>query len=388
MSSSQPAVVVDLGTAWTKAGWSDDEAPRAVFPSSVGRPRHKGVMVGVGGPPVKVDFGNGFSKIGTMMPDGSVYLGEEALTKRGIVVQKNVMEKSTVVSWDDCEKLLHHCFYEELKIDPEEHPALFSWKEHEGKSFRADKEKLIQILLETFNFPSVCIAPNASMALNVSGFTSGIVLDMGEGINTATAVFEGKAISCSVKQVSENSGKVLSSLVLDEHKEELVMKDKELTARDIKEKKLYVCSNFEEESASLRSKTSTTVAQYELPDGSVLSLGKEIIEIPERLFYGAHSLSKLVHSSGNAVSSTHAASLSNVVVIGGGSSLTGFFPRFSTELLSHVDNSNKFSASTKLLHGPQCKYTSWIGASIFSSTTAFSPISRDVFIMSTDQVML
>jgi len=29
-----------------KAGFAGDDAPRAVFPSVVGRPRHKGVMVG------------------------------------------------------------------------------------------------------------------------------------------------------------------------------------------------------------------------------------------------------------------------------------------------------------------------------------------------------
>jgi actin-related protein len=31
-----------------KAGFAGDDAPRAVFPSIVGRPRHQGVMVGMG----------------------------------------------------------------------------------------------------------------------------------------------------------------------------------------------------------------------------------------------------------------------------------------------------------------------------------------------------
>jgi actin-related protein len=32
----------------TQAGFAGDDAPRAAFPSIVGRPRHTGVMVGMG----------------------------------------------------------------------------------------------------------------------------------------------------------------------------------------------------------------------------------------------------------------------------------------------------------------------------------------------------
>ena len=38
------ALVVDNGSGMVKAGFAGDDAPRAVFPSIVGRPRHQGVM--------------------------------------------------------------------------------------------------------------------------------------------------------------------------------------------------------------------------------------------------------------------------------------------------------------------------------------------------------
>ncbi|CAL9046353.1 unnamed protein product [Musa banksii] len=41
-------LVCDNGTGMVKAGFAGDDAPRAVFPSIVGRPRHTGVMVGMG----------------------------------------------------------------------------------------------------------------------------------------------------------------------------------------------------------------------------------------------------------------------------------------------------------------------------------------------------
>lgn len=47
------ALVIDNGSGMCKAGFAGDDAPRAVFPSIVGRPRHQGVMVGMG---QKVNF--------------------------------------------------------------------------------------------------------------------------------------------------------------------------------------------------------------------------------------------------------------------------------------------------------------------------------------------
>lgn len=38
----------DNGSGMVKAGFAGDDAPRSVFPSIVGRPRHTGVMVGMG----------------------------------------------------------------------------------------------------------------------------------------------------------------------------------------------------------------------------------------------------------------------------------------------------------------------------------------------------
>ena len=42
------AIVLDVGSMLSRAGFAGDDAPRAVLPTIVGRPRHQGVMVGMG----------------------------------------------------------------------------------------------------------------------------------------------------------------------------------------------------------------------------------------------------------------------------------------------------------------------------------------------------
>ena len=75
------ALVVDNGSGMCKAGFAGDEAPRAVFPSIVGRPHHQGVS------------------------QQDLYIGDEAQSKRGILTLKYPIEHGIVTNWDDMEKV-------------------------------------------------------------------------------------------------------------------------------------------------------------------------------------------------------------------------------------------------------------------------------------------
>ncbi|KAH0792005.1 Actin/actin-like protein [Histomonas meleagridis] len=327
-------LVIDNGSGMCKAGFAGDEAPRSVFPSIVGRPKYVQTIAG------------GQNK--------DTYVGDEACAKAGILILKYPIEHGIVTNWDDMEKIWHHTFYNELRVDPAEHPVLLT---EAPMNPNANREKMIQLQFETFNVPAFYVGIQAVLSLYSSGRTTGIVFDAGDGPTS--------------KKILTERGYTFTTSA-----------EKEIV-RDIKEKHAYVALDFDEE-MNKAATTSECDISYTLPDGNVITIANERFRCPELLFkphfngFEFEGIDQTLFNSIMACDIDVRKDLyANIVLSGGTTMFEGLPERMEKEMVRLAPPTMKI----KVVAPPERKYAVWIGGSILASLATFPQmvITRDEY---------
>lgn len=172
------SAVLDVGTGLTKAGFSGEEAPRAVFRSCVGEPRPSGAWPSYFGHPT------------------DAAAGDEAHTDRGLLSLEWPVRGGHVVDPARYEALLYYSLYRRLAVVPDVTPVLLL---EPADQTRASREQVAEILFESFNAPLLGMLNTATATVCAAGRTTGAVVDSGAGKTMISAVCDGYSLQHSMR---------------------------------------------------------------------------------------------------------------------------------------------------------------------------------------------
>ena len=120
------------------------------------------------------------------------------------------MEHGVVQNWEDMEAVWRHVF-EELKVNPREHPVLLTEPPNNPIGNRI---RTAQIFFENFQVPKLFFHPSSVLSLYARGLTTGVVLDVGDGVSHASAIYEGFSIQNATRRIDLGGRDVTEHLCL------------------------------------------------------------------------------------------------------------------------------------------------------------------------------
>ncbi|GBG77670.1 hypothetical protein CBR_g24116 [Chara braunii] len=363
------AIVCDNGSGMVKAGFAGEEAPRVVFPSVVVQSK---------------DGTEESFRVGMDLKSIFAESSDEAQSEQGGIELQYPIKNGIVTDFDLMEKIWRHTFYDELHVEPQDHPVLLT---ESPLNPRAHREKMIEIMFETFSVPAAYMSIQAVLSLYSTCRMTGIVVDCGDGVTHTAPIFEGYSLPHAVLRLNIGGRDLtdyMRTMLADRGYSFNSRLEFEI-ARAIKEKLCYVALDFQREQdpaeeklgQSHRGESSSAEKTYELPDGNVVSIGSERFRCPEALFNPS-----LIGMECPGIHKTTFTSITkcdvdikrvmyeNVLLTGGSTMFPGMLERISKELTSMLPSTSTIK-EVKVDAPANRKYSVWVGGSVLASLNTF-----------------
>jgi len=334
-------VIIDNGSGTCKAGLSTDEVPRHTFPEVIGKPR----------------------KVWEKSLEKEVYFGDEVNAVRNKLGVFYPLENGIIENFNDMELLWEYTFMDVLKVNPADHPVLLTEPPYNPK---VSRERMVQIMFETFGVPSLNISIQGVLALLGQGRTTGLVLDSGEGVTHTIPIFDGFGLPPGINRL-DLAGRELNTLLAKLLAQEgipLTTTVDQHHVRLMKENHCYCALDPSKEWAD--------TVNYTLPDGREVALTDERWKCPEALFnpsiVGLESLGiggLVWESISRCDIDVRKTLLSNVVLSGGSTMFPGFSERLTRELKGYAPTASQ--ANIRVVSGKDQANAVWTGGQVFAT---------------------
>lgn len=357
---NQP-VVIDNGSSSLKAGFAGGSKPKVVIGTKVGRAKHMRIMPG-GALEADKDLSG----------PSSIFVGRKLDEHRGAFLLEYPMDKGYVTEggWDAMERLWEHVYSKNnLNAKIDDHPVLLT---EAPLNPRTNRDKTAEIFFETFRSPAMFFTPPSVLSLYASGRTTGVVLDVGEGVTHAVPVYEGFALPHSVTR-SDVAGRDVTrqmQLLLRRSGLPFTTTAEADLVKSLKEEVCYCTPTpAMDEAAEKDSRT-----PYQLPDGQAITLSSERYQAPNVMFdpflIGSEEpgvADVLVTSIMKSDLDLRSKLFSQVVLAGGSTLFTGFGDRMLYEVRSRAPSHTRIRISAP----PERIHSAYVGGSILASLATF-----------------
>ncbi|EUD65565.1 hypothetical protein C922_04071 [Plasmodium inui San Antonio 1] len=338
-------IVIDNGSGYMKAGLNTCDEPTIVFPTIVGLHRNSEIK--------------------------ESYVGDEAIFRESQLSFYRPIDHGHISDWD----LVQIAWEYAIKCVDQNRTVENILLTEPPLCSTSHRIKMGEIFFEDFDFQNINISVSGLMSMYATGLTTGLVLDIGDGVTQCIPVFDGYIEKNSIIR-SDFGGEELSmflqKLICDIGYSMTTRKNFEYI-KTMKETLCFCSLNPPKD----QERDDLTVT-YTLPDGDVLRDGYSSIELSHERFYVPEALFNPLICHRDSLSIVdivwkslllcpieNRKTLTSYIVLSGGSSL---FPNLVERLEREVKNNAPESArSVVKVHAHENRaIMAWCGARIFS----------------------